>query len=190
MFLCVRETSYFSPSKFLLNNQPVSHSVHIGTGRLTLMQPHALDCKERGFQAISGGPAQYSLGIVSAVVRTVRVWNSIQQQKFGCEKCSSKAVHLSFIFSIPKRYHRALSIMNKMNSLAPTVPYSLQIYAASKQPCAANKSFPIGEVTPFNFKNCAELNNLFLFNIWGIERFNIKKKTNTKISTAGQFRSR
>lgn len=128
--------------------------------------------------------------IVSAVVSTVRVWNSIQQQKFGCEKCSSKAVHLSFIFSIPKRYHRALSIMNKMNSLAPTVPYSLQIYAAFKQPCAANKSFPIGEVTPFNFKNCAELNNLFLFNIWGIERFNIKKKTNTKISTAGQFRSR
>jgi len=33
----------------------------------------------------------------------------------------------------------------------------------SKQPCAANKSLPFGEVAPFNFKNCAELNNLFLF---------------------------
>lgn len=56
-----------------------------------------------------------------------------------------------------------MSTMNKLNSLALTVPYSLQIYTVSKQPCALNKSFPIGEVTPFDFKNCAELHNLFLF---------------------------
>lgn len=56
-----------------------------------------------------------------------------------------------------------MSTMNKLNSLALIVPYSLQIYAVSKQPCALNKSLPIGEITPFDFKNCAELNNLLLF---------------------------
>lgn len=53
-----------------------------------------------------------------------------------------------------------MSTKNKLISLALTVPYRSTL---SKQPCALNKSPPIGEVTLFDFKNCAELNNLFPF---------------------------
>lgn len=55
-----------------------------------------------------------------------------------------------------------MSTKNKLISLTLTVPHSLQS-TLSKQPSALNKSPPIGEVTLFDFKNCAELNNLFLF---------------------------
>lgn len=78
---------------------------------------------------------------------------------------------------------------NEQAKFSGTVPYSLQIYAVSKQPCALNKSLPIGEVTPFDFKNCTELNNLFLFYGWGTERFNIERKQTKKNSAVWKFKN-
>lgn len=157
-------------------------------GRTTSVHPLAFGCKGRAFKEPPCAATLQGLSAQSLALHRSKI-------TVNCESLAMKIFYLfsnssintvQLFFFVPKCWHTLMSSVNK-----PTVPYSLQNGTAPKQPCPLNKSLPIGEVIPFDFKNCTELNNLCLFHGGGIERFNTERKQTKKphLSAAWRFKN-